>query len=138
MEEIKTIEEIKEMAIEDWSKLSNKPTLEIDCRFGKIFFVCDKEERDKMVSEGNICFSPLELRELVMARKIGAVPDDMVEALILAKQELPGARLHCVLRAGERVVKVETVEVLEKKPLKKTKEFLSNPDRKKLEQMGLL
>ena len=134
----KTVETVREMTIEAWSRLPSKPTLEIDCRFGKVFDVCDRGEYDKLIAEGNICFSPLELRELVMARGAGAVPDDLVEALILAKREFPGAKLDYVLQEGRRVVKEETVEPPEKKSSKKPGRALLDPDPLESKQLGLI
>lgn len=132
----KTVEEIKEMTIEVWSRLPSKPTLEIDCRFGKVFCVCDRGEYDKLIAEGNVCLSPLELRELVIARRTGAVPDDLVEALVLAKREFLGAKLDRILQAGRRVAGEATVEPPEKKPPLKPGKTLPDPVESK--QLGLI
>lgn len=136
IESKKTVEEIKEMTVEGWSRLPDKPTLEIDCRFGKVFYVCDRGEYDKLISEGNVCFSPLELRELVMAKKNGVFPDGLVETLILTKREVPGAKLDYILQAGRRVVREETVEPPERKSSGKPGKVLPEPVESK--QLGLI
>ena len=133
-----TVDEIKEMTIDAWSRLPNKPTLEIDCQFGKIFYVCDRGEYDKLISEGNICFSPLELRELVIARKSGVFPDGLVETLILAKREVPGVKLEHILQEGRRVVGEATVEPPEKKFSKNSRKALPDPDPVEPKQLGLI
>lgn len=138
MQAEKTIEEIKELTVEAWSKLPERPTLEIDCRFGKVFFACDKPEHDALITEGNICFSPMELNELTVARLKGAVGDEMMDGIILAKREFAGAKLTHVLRDGHLVVERKVEKESEVRFPEKPKKKVVKPEPKKQEQVGLI
>jgi hypothetical protein len=96
-----------------WVAMKGKPTLQLKTPWGPVYLCCSRKAHNRLISEGKVVLSPLEVDYLLAAinkdklarskqllrgeEERSALPADLLEQIVACKRVFPGTKLKEVL-----------------------------------------